>query len=934
MAEKEDGKIKTQTQPEEKLWHSFGVEKILLETKTTRQGLKNKEAVRRLKKMGPNKLPDKKPISGVFIFLNQFKSSMVYILLAAGIVTLIFKNYIDTGIILAAVVVNTLVGFIQEYKANRAISHLKKLIQRKAKVLRDGIEVEIDASQIVRGDIILIEAGDRAPADARIIESMNLQMVEAALTGESVPSAKSSEKLDQGIGLADRDNMIYMGTNVTRGRGKAIVCETGVGTELGKIAQLVRETEEERTPLQKKLTRFSRVLGIVVLAISFLIFILGYFRGEPAVKMFETAVAIAVAAIPEGLLVSITVILAIGMQRILKKKALVRKLIAAETLGSTTVIASDKTGTLTEGKMQVGELVAGLGDLTGDKDGVFDAGDKYWVKAHELTLRVGLLCNNAVVENPKDELKNWSVIGDPTEVALLLAGIHAGLDKEQILENNPRVAEFAFDSEKKFMATLHRVVKDKGFIAMKGAPEEILRRASKVQVDGEAKVLTTEMRKAIKARYEKMTRQGLRVLGLSYRMVDEGERGISEKRKDPSVRLGTGKREREGDANAVEISEGDLNNMVFLGLVGLKDPVRAEAKGAIELCRKAGIRPMIITGDHKLTAQAVAKEIGIKAETDKILNGEELDKMEDKDLLKAVKSVDIFARVSPHHKLRIIDALQEQGEVVAMTGDGVNDAPAIKAADIGLALGSGTDVTKGTADMILMDNNYKTIVAAVEQGRIIFDNIKKVILYLLSGSFSEMILVGGALLLGMPLPLTAAQILWINLVTDGLPDIALTFEPGEKDIMDEPPRKKDRFLDSEMKVLIFIIGIITDLFLFGIYFYLMGRSADLAHIQTLIFTTLAMASLFFVFACKSIRHTLFSTKILNNLWLIGAVGVAFGLQLIAVYVPFFQKILRTVPLTLEDWILVGVVGVVNILAIEFGKWIFILRRRRHKRELT
>lgn len=923
---KENKQIKLKTK--EILWHNFSVEKTIKELKTSKNGLTSDEANKRLKQRGLNELPVEKPMSWFFVLLNQFKSPLLFILIIAAVICLALQEFIDMGIILAAVFVNTVVGFIQEYKANKAISHLRKLVQRRAKVLRDGVEIEIDVSQIVIGDIIVIEAGDRIPADARMTESLDLQMIEAALTGESLPSEKSSSVLAPGAALADRENMVFMGTNAILGRGRAVVCYTGVETELGKIAKLVKSTEDEKTPLQRKLTYFSKMLGLAVLAICSLIFLLGIVRGRPWFEMFETAVAIAVAAIPEGLLVSVTVVLAIGMQRILKKKALVRKLAAAETLGSTTIICSDKTGTLTEGKMQVTQIIAGQEEFRKRDSVIFSDKENgpavnsnklvtWSAMAHELVLRVGILCNNAVIENPKDDLKDWSILGDPMEAALLLAGIQAGLNHEKINKQYKRVNETPFDSEKKFMATFHRSGKRGHFIAMKGAPEKILDLSSGIQTGKGARALTLETREKIRASYEELTRQGLRVLGLAYKSSENVQSKL-----------------KSGQADDGSIREEDLKDMVFLGLIGLKDPVRPEAREAIKLCKSSGIRPIIITGDHGLTAQAVAKEIGIDVRAKNIMSGDRLDKMNDKDLEKAVATVDIFARVSPHHKLRIVNAFQERGEVVAMAGDGVNDAPAIKGADIGLALGSGTDVAKQTADMILLDDNYGTIVAAVEQGRIIFDNIKKIILYLLSSGFSEMILITGALVLGLPLPLTAAQILWINLVTDGFPNVALTLEPGEKDIMKEPPRKKERIFDSEMKVLIFIIGIITDLLLFGIYFYFLGSSRDLAHIQTMIFAALGVSSVFYVFSCKSIRHSIFDTKIFSNLWLIGAVFVALFLQVIAIYLPFFQRILRTVPLNAGDWLLVAVVGIINILAIEFGKWIFIVRRKRHRRELT
>jgi Ca2+-transporting ATPase len=732
---------------------------------------------------------------------------------------------------------------------------LKKLVKHKARVIRAGQEKEIDTTEVVPGDIILLEAGDKVAADSRLIEANNFQVIEAALTGESVPSTKSIEVLEKGTVLADRENMVYMGTTVARGKARAVVCTTGTNTEIGQIALLVKETIEEKTPLQKKLEHFSKLLGLIIGGLCLLILLVGLLTGKSFFEMLLIAIAVAVAAIPEGLIVAVTVILAIGMQRILKKKALVRKLIAAETLGSTTIICSDKTGTLTEGKMQV-----------------------------------------AGIDVP-------TKVGTPTKVGetlVLMAAVQAGLNKEALTDEYPRLAEIPFDSEKKYMATLHEVRSKKNeiqrvqrVIFIKGAPEKILDMSS----------CSPAKRKELKAQYDKLTGQGLRVLALAYK-----------------------------NTRSAKLADSDLKHLTFVGLISLKDPLRPEAKETIAICRSAGIRPVIVTGDHKLTAKAIAREAGIISHDWEILEGEKLDRMSDKELKRVTSKINIYARVSPKHKLRIIDALQARGEVVAMTGDGVNDAPALKSADIGVALGSGTDVAKETADIVLMDDNFKTIVSAVEQGRVIFDNIKKVILYLLSSSFTEIILIMSSLLLGFPLPILAAQILWINIVQDGLPDLALGFEPGEPEVMKEKPRgHKTPLFDTEMKSLIFIIGLFTDILLFGLFIWLWKTSGDLIYTRTIIFVTLGVSSLLYIFACRSLRKSILHTNPFSNKYLLWAVMTSFIVLIIAVYYPPLQKLLRTIPLGISEWSYIILFGFINLLLIELTKWFFIVKRKIHAR---
>ncbi len=870
-------------------WHALEIKEIFNQLKTTEHGLAFDEAKKRLTKFGLNKLPEEKRLTQIQIFLHQFKSPLVYVLLIAALITLFLHEFIDTGVILTAVFLNTLVGFFQESKAEKTIAQLRLMLEHKAKVIRERHEHEIKAEGVVPGDIILVEAGDKIPADARLIEARNLQVVEAVLTGESVPSQKSIKVLEVGASLADRENMVYTGTNVIRGRGKAVVIATGNRTELGKIALMVKETQEEKTPLQKQLAEFSKWLALILSFICLIIFLFGLLQGKSFIEMFLTAVAVAVAAVPEGLLVSLTVILAIGMQKILKEKALVRKLIAAETLGSVSVICSDKTGTLTLGKMLV--------------DHIFTATQSEETKMK--ALEIGLLCNNAIIENPEEELKDWVIFGDSTEQALLLAVVQAGLKKEELEKEQPRLDEIPFDEEKKYMATLHEIRNPKSkiqnLIYVKGAPEVVMAMSGWIEVDGKVEKMTHERAQKFKKEIENLTAKGLRLLAVAYKEVE----------------------------NIVSLEETNLNEMILVGLVALKDPLRSEAKEAVRLCQEAGIRPILVTGDHKLTAKTIAHEVGLPSEEKNILEGQELDKMSDQDFEAALKRIDVYARVEPRHKLRIIDAWQKRGKVVAMTGDGVNDAPALKKADVGVALGSGTDVAKEASDIVLLDDNFKTIVKAVERGRVIFENIRKVVVYLLSDSFTEVILVGGSLLLGLPLPVLAAQILWVNLIEDGLPSIALSFEPEEKGLMEEKPRKKtETILNLEMKIIIFVIGIFTELLLFGLFLYFWKVYQDITYVRTIVFVGLGINSLFYVWSCRSLRFSVWHENPFKNKFLNFSVIFGFLMFFVALYIPFFQKVLRTVPLGLWEWSVVIFLGLINLLLIELVKYIFIVKQKK------
>lgn len=891
-------------------FHNLTIESVLKELKTSKNGLSINEVKKRFQKYGLNKLEEEKPLGKFTILLEQFKSPLIYVLLAAGLISLLLREYVDMGVIFGAVFLNTIIGWFQESKANNALNKLRKMVEHKAIVLREGREAEIDSDGLTIGDIIILQTGNRVPADARLIQVNELQVDEASLTGESIPSEKSIDKVSSGVVLADRGNMVYAGTVIVKGVGWAVITAIGKETEIGHIAQLVKTTKEEKTPLQLKLARLSRFLGIIIGLISLFIIAIGVWQGRDFFEMLLIGVAIAVAAIPEGLVVAVTVILVLGMQRIFKKKALTRKLVAAETLGSITVICADKTGTLTEGRMHVAHIVIGEKEFEVGKQGTRQ--DEIEAKNVSLALQVCMMCNNAVIENPEDELAQWRVIGGPTEAALLSAAAQSGLDKEKLLRIEPKINELPFNSEQKFMATIHKK-KTGGYILYeKGAPEKLLDKSIKFYHKGKIYKITKNDKEKLNKTYENLTNKGLRVIGVAVREF-------------PVVSFLDSQQKEERSVVDWKLIDKDLT---FIGFVALKDPLRKEAKNTIKICRQAGIRPIIITGDHKLTARAIALEIGFNIKSANIITGEDLEKIGDKKLENLVKKIDIYARVNPHHKLRIIKALQARGEVVAMTGDGINDAPALKAADIGVSLGTGTDIAKETSDIILLDNNFKTIVAAVRQGRIIFSNIRKVVTYLISDSFSEVILIVGAILLGLPLPLITAQILWINIVNDGLPDFSLAFEKGDKDIMRRKPIKKDEpIINKEMKIIIFGVGIVRDLFILGLFIWLFRFNEDITYIRTVFFAILGFKSLLGIFSLRDLRQPIWRLNPFSNLYLVGAVSISLFLLLIVIYWQPLQSILSTTSLGFKSWLLIISTGVFSVMMIEIAKYYFIIRRK-------
>ncbi|MFH0803858.1 MAG: HAD-IC family P-type ATPase [Candidatus Tagabacteria bacterium] len=906
----------------EVFWHALAVDGVAKELSANlSEGLKETEVKERRRIFGFNTLPEEKPKSQFRIFLDQFKSPLIYILAIAGSVTLFLRDFTDSIVIFGAVFLNVAIGFFQERKTSKILAELKKIIKEKAHVIRGGNEKEIDASDLVPGDIFVLEAGSRAPTDGRLIESYSLKINEAALTGEWLPKETLTDKLAKDTVLADRDNMVYMGTIIEEGKGIAVAVATASQTEIGKIAQLVKEAKEEKTPYQKKIVRFSQLIAVVILLFSALIFAGGIIAGKEFLEMFTVSVAMAVAAIPEGLPVAVTVIFTFGMREILRKKGLVRNLLAAETLGSTSIICTDKTGTLTEAKMQVAGIFTGTRELLSDGNIYAEKVDQNGLESHITVLKIAALCSDAYIENPEDEIHRWVMKGRPMDKALLLAGMQAGLSKKELEKIYPRHDELPFDPSYKYSAGLHHLNDNEDVIYIIGAPEKILAMSRFIELDGKQEIFNDKKSAELIHKLESLTEKALRVVAVGYKKIKKG--ALLHQLKlvrdgQPNIQ------QKEIKNHKQKIYEEHLTNLIFVGFIALKDPLRKDAKEAIQLCRKAGMRPIIVTGDHKLTARAIAKELDLPAEEKNIIEGWALADMSDEELKERVSDFEIYARVEPAQKLKIIEAWQAKGGVVAMTGDGVNDAPALKKANIGLALGSGTEVAKEASDLVLLNDSFYTIVTAVEEGRRIIDNIRKIITYLLSGGFTEIMLIGLAMLFGLPLPVLAGQILWKNLIESTPPAMALAFEPKEKDVMSRPPEDpKISLLNSEMKALIFIIGTVTNLILFGLFLWLLNRNFPIEEIRSIMFVGLAIDSFFIIFSCRNLRKNIWQFNPFSNLYIVATITVGFLGLLAALYLSVFQALLKTVPLGLFAWLILLGFALLNLFLVEITKWRYI-----------
>ncbi|KKG89778.1 calcium-transporting P-type ATPase, PMR1-type [Methanosarcina mazei] len=885
------------------MYHDEAADAVLKTLDTSETGLSSGEAENRLEKYRKNELKEEEKTSAVKLFLSQFKSFLILILIVAALFSAFLGELVDALVILFTVFLAGVLGFVQEYRAEESIKLLKSLTSPEALVVRDGKEVKVPSSLLVPGDILILQAGDRIPADARLLEAQSLKIDESSLTGESVPVEKSIKILLPETPQPDRKNMAYTGTSVTYGRGKAVITATGMSTAFGKLAGLLGEIERERTPLQEKLDQFGRWLGAATLIVVAFVAVLGIFKGFDPFEMFLWGVALAVAAIPEALPAVVTVGLALGVRRMVKRHALVRKLPSVETLGSTNIICTDKTGTLTQNKMTVEKVYVNGTMLSVTGNGYEPVGDFFKegqpvsedIHLHKL-LVTGALCNDAGLV---EEEGIGDIIGDPTEGALVVAAAKKGIWRPDLELGHRRIGEVPFSSERKMMTTLN--TSEEGVYAYsKGAPEVILDCCTKIFLGGQEKELTPEIRKEILNTVNEMANQTLRVMGFAYRQVPENI-----------------------------VPEEAEKDMVFAGLMGMRDPPREEVKVAIATCTDAGIRTVMITGDHKTTAFAIAREIGIYREGDLVLKGTELDALGDKEFEDMVEKVSVYARVYPEHKLKVVNALKKKGYIVAMTGDGVNDAPALKAADMGIAMGiTGTEVSKEASSMILTDDNFASIVSAVEEGRNILKNIKNFIAYGLTCHIGVVLIVLVGVLAWQILPVIAVQILWINLITDGLPPMALSLEAPDRGLMKQKPRKSTEGLVSRRMLIASLgLGALIAVQSLGVLSWALEEGMPLPKIQTLIFTLVVISLMFNAFNWRSDRLSVFSLGIFTNWPLIYAILSTVLLQLAAIYVPVLQTAFRTVPLSLSDWGMIIPLASTTLIVMEVAKY---LERRAHR----
>ncbi len=873
-------------------WHIKNIKEVFEDLNSSTEGLTSDDVDKRIERYGLNELIETKKKSVFMMFLDQFRDFMIMILIAAAVVSGIIGELVDTIAIVVIVILNAIIGFVQEYRAEKAMKALKQMAAPTALTLRNNTVSNISAAELVPGDIVHLEAGRIVPADMRLTETAHLRIEEAALTGESVPVEKDIDTLtDESVPLGDRNNLAFKGTIVSYGRGKGVVVETGMKTELGRIATLLQEEKEVKTPLQKRLAKFGQRLGLVVLGICAIVFIAGLLRGEAPLLMFLTAISLAVAAIPEALPAVVTISLALGAKKMVKQNALVRKLPAVETLGSVTYICSDKTGTLTLNKMTVEEIYV---------DGILMKGQelrgKSDVKSESKTqnLKLKTLFTAMALCNDSTRGEDRTFIGDPTETAILEAAEVAGYGKEDIEKKFPRIREIPFDADRKRMTTFHSSEQGSTVSFTKGALESILEQSAHILTNEGTRNIDDAVRKEIIDASQNMANDGLRTLAFA-------------------------KREWESLPHEIT-SENAERGLTFLGMIGLVDPPRDEAKEAVATCKTAGIKPVMITGDHPLTAKTIAKRLGIVEDGEGVLTGQELDKLSLEEFEEHVEEIRVYARVAPEQKIKIVKALQDKGEFAAMTGDGVNDAPALKRADIGVAMGiTGTDVSKEASHMILLDDNFATIVKAVKEGRRIFDNIRKFIKYTMTSNSGEIWTIFLPPFLGLPIPLLPIHILWINLVTDGLPGLALAVEPAEKGIMQKPPRHPQESIFAQgLGYHLLWVGLLMG----GVSVFTQAwfiKAGD-THWQTMVFTVLSLSQMGHVLAIRSDTESLFKLGLFSNKPLLGAVLLTFFLQMATIYIPVLNPIFRTAPLTVGELAVTLVLSSIVFIAVEIEKW--------------
>jgi P-type Ca2+ transporter type 2C len=854
-------------------FHVLTKQEIMDKLKTSQNGITREEANERIQEFGYNEFKEKKTKSTFQRFIEQFKDFLVIVLIVAAVISGALGEVADAVIILAIVILNAYLGVVQENKAEESLKALKKMAAPLANILRNGVVMEVAARELVPGDLVLLEAGKYVPADLRLIESANLKIEESSLTGESVPVEKNDETIDDAnISLGDRKNMAFMSSMVTYGRGKGIVVATGMNTEIGKIADMIASVEEEKTPLQQKLEEVGKLLGIAALVICGIIFAVGWLQGREVFHMFMTSVSLAVAAIPEGLPAVVTIVLAVGVQKMIKRNAIIRKLPAVETLGSASVICSDKTGTLTQNKMTVKRVFTINGFVENFTEAL-------------RPLEIANLCNDTQIV---EEDNKYKTIGDPTETALVDVALSIGMDKRNLEKEYPRVDEIPFDSDRKLMTTFNKIENTIN-VHVKGAPDILINKCKYVFDGNNTREITDKDIESIQAANEDMARYALRVLAVGFKVVDSIDKNTAEE------------------------------EIVFAGLIGMIDPPREEAKEAVSLCKTAGIKPVMITGDHKITAVAIAKELGILNNDAEAVSGPQIEAMSQEELINKVENISVYARVSPEHKVRIVEAWRSRGKIVAMTGDGVNDAPALKKANIGAAMGiTGTDVAKEAADMVLTDDNFATIVSAVEEGRTIFSNIKKAISFLLSCNTGEIITLFVATLLGWAEPLLPIHILWVNLVTDSLPALALGMEPAEKDIMKQPPRDpKEGLFAKGMGLRIALQGTIIGVVTLAAYLY--GHQFSEETGRTMAFFTLSFSQLVHAYNVRYERKSVVFNGMFSNSYLNKAVLISTTIQLIVLVTPFTREIFDIVLLNASQIGVVALCSIVPLIIVEIVK---------------
>jgi Ca2+-transporting ATPase len=886
-------------------WYQFDENEVFNKIGTSEGGLSGSEAEKRLEKYGLNKLPEAEGISRLKILLHQFTSPLIYILIVAAVVTAFLGEYIDTGVIVAVLILNAVIGYFQEYKAETSVRALKGMVVPRARVVREGKEKEIPSENLVPGDIVLLASGGKVPADLRVFKTTELKIEEAALTGESVPVEKRPRPIrEENLTPGDQTNMAFMGTIVVSGRGRGVVVETGIRTILGQIAREVGGLSVTATPLQQKIVKFAHFIGFLVLGSAVAISVLGLFLGMTIAEIFKIAVAASVAAIPEGLPVVVTITMAIGISRMAKRNAIIRKLPAVETLGSTTIICSDKTGTLTKNEMTVKVIYDGHHSYEVTGSGYEPKGEILyeWESCDAATLegicgvvRIGMLCNES---NLYEEEGQFKVDGDPTEGALIVSAMKAGVSIEEEKKEHPQLSILPFESDRGFMATLHRH-HDKKLIFVKGAPEKIVEMCFQIPSGDQLD------KKKVLEMAEHFARDGMRVLAMAYKEASDDLSELTHQHVE--------------------------DNLIFAGMQGMIDPPRPEAIEAVKGCRKAGIRVAMITGDHAVTASAIGGMFGIARERSEALTGRELETISDDDLFERVKDVSVYARVSPQHKLRIVQQVMKHGEVVAVTGDGVNDAPALKAAHIGIAMGkTGTDVAREASDMVITDDNFASIFHAVEEGRVVFDNIRKVTLFLIPTGLAAIVSILVAMALDIPIPYVAAQLLWINLVTNGLQDVALAFEPGEKDVIKRKPRNlKEGIMSRLMYERSILVGLIISAGVIFNFVSALDDGVSLEKARTIAVTTMVLFQFFQAWNSRSELQSIFRINPLSNPFLFYSMVAAFLAQLAVIYVPALQWVFRTEALGLSDWMQIIIVSLTVVIAVEVDKAI----RRHRKRKM-